>query len=78
MIDTFQKAWESFSGTILGMLPTSPTVDSDALAALSSFTGYINYFIPVGPFLTFAGALLSVVAGYYLTMAILRWLKLIG
>lgn len=78
MIDTFLKAWTDFGGTILSMLPQSPTVDSAALEALATYAGYINYWIPVGPFLTFFSALVASIGVYYLAMILLRWLKVIA
>lgn len=78
MSDSFLKAWADFGETVLSMLPQSPTVDSDALATLAEYAGYINYWIPVGPFLTFFSALIASIAAYYLVMILLRWLKVIA
>lgn len=77
-MDTFLQAWNSFAGQVLALLPTSPTLDNDALAAFAEYVGYINYFIPVGAFLTFLSAVLTAVGVYYLVMIILRWLKVIA
>lgn len=77
-MDGFIKAWQSFSGQILQMLPQSPTLDSDAMEALSKYAGMVNYFIPVGRFMTYFSALLSAVAVYYVASVILRWLKVIS
>lgn len=73
----FLQGWSNFSGTILGFLPNSPVINSDAIATFSQFAGYINYFIPVGAYLTFLSTLLVVVAVYYAAMVILRWLNII-
>lgn len=73
----FSQFWNSFAGTIVNLLPTSPTVDNVALETLATYSGYINYFIPVGQYLTFLSALLVAVAAYYAVMVILRWIKLI-
>lgn len=76
-MDTFMQFWHSFSSVILEILPDSPTIDSDVLASLAEYAGYINYWVPVGPYLTFFSALLSCVAVYYLAVVILRCLKLV-
>ena len=78
MDDFFSNAWQSFAGKIVELLPRSPTIDSEALEILTRYAGYINYFFPVGKFLAFVSATLVVVGGYYLYMAILRMIKLIG
>lgn len=78
MLDGFMKAWQSFSAYIVELLPQSPTLDSDAMQALSRYAGMINYFIPVGAFLTYFSALLTVVGAYYVVSVVLRWLKVIS
>ena len=77
LTDLFSSFWNSFASKILGILPKSPLVDNAALEALRTYAGYINYFIPVGPYLTFLSALLACVAGYYAVMVILRFMRLI-
>lgn len=74
----FQQFWNSFAGTITSLLPASPTIDNAALEVLATYSGYINYFVPVGAYLTFLSALLVAVAAYYAAMVILRWTKLIS
>lgn len=76
-MDVFLQAWQSFAGKILSMLPQSPTIDNAALETFAQYAGYVNYFIPVGAYLTFLAGLLAAVAVYYVAMVILRWLKLI-
>ena len=76
-MDAIQDLWSSFAGAVIGLLPVSPTIDSDALAVLSQYAGYVNWFFPVGKFLAFVGATLTVVGTYYLAMVILRMLRLI-
>lgn len=39
---------------------------------------YLNYFIPVGPFLKIAAVWLTAIAGYYAVAALARWAKLIA
>lgn len=76
-MDAFLQAWQSFAGKVLSMLPQSPTIDNAALETFTQYAGYVNYFIPVGAYLTFLAGLLAAVAVYYVAMVILRWLKLI-
>lgn len=77
-MDAFLQAWQSFAGKILSILPQSPTIDNAALETFAQYAGYVNYFIPVGAYLTFFAGLLAAVAVYYAAMVILRWLKLIS
>lgn len=76
-MDAFLQAWQSFADKVISMLPQSPTIDNAALQTFARYAGYVNYFIPVGPYLTFLSGLLAVVAIYYVTMVILRWIKVI-
>lgn len=76
-MDLFLNAWDSFANGILSALPDSPTIDNAALEALSRYAGYINYFLPVGAYMTFLLALLGAVGSYYAVVVILRWLKLV-
>lgn len=76
-MDLFMRFWNSFAGMLLELLPLSPTVDNQALESFETFVGYINYFIPVGPYLTFLSALLGGLAIYNAALPILRNLKLI-
>lgn len=78
VMDTFFITWwNSFSGSILEMLPDSPTIDSEAMAAFADIAGYLNYFIPVGRYVTFLSVFLTAVSGYYGAMVIMRWMRLI-
>lgn len=74
----FSSMWSSFAGKLAEILPQSPTVDSEALAEVARFAGYINFFFPVGKFLLFVALVLTAIGVYYLAMVILRWIKLIG
>lgn len=76
-MDTFLSFWGSFAGKLLELLPRSPVVDSAALATLSTYAGYINYFIPVGGYLKFFSAFLVSLSVYYSVMTILRFMRLI-
>lgn len=78
MTDWFLRSWQTFAGQLIEILPASPTIDSDVLAVVAEYAGYINYFVPVGKYLTFLSALLIAVMGYYAIRPILRLMKLIG
>lgn len=77
-MEALQRAWESFAGKVLELLPASPTIDNEALRVIAQYAGYINYFFPVGKFLVFLSATLVIVGAYYLAMAILRILRVIS
>lgn len=77
-MDSFLSAFQQFAGQILTLLPKSPTVDNEALQTLATYAGYINYFIPVGAYLTFLAGCLACLAVYYAAQIILRWVKVIS
>lgn len=77
-MDSFMPAFAEFAEQIIDLLPTSPTVDSEALEALRTYAGYINYFVPVGAYMTFLGATLVCLAIYYGARVLLNWLKVIS
>lgn len=76
-MDLFMRFWTSFAGSLLELLPPSPTVNNAALEAFRTYVGYINYFVPIGPYLMFLSGLLGALAGYNAVLPILRNLKLI-
>lgn len=76
-MDLFKQFWASFAGILVQFLPNSPTIDNAALDTFRTYVGYLNYFIPIGPYLTFLSALLAGLALYNAVLPILRNLKLI-
>ena len=76
-MELFTQFWASFAGILVELLPKSPTVDNAALNTFQTYVGYINYFIPIGPYLSFLSALLGGLALYNAVLPILRNLKLI-
>lgn len=76
-MDLFMSFWTSFAGSLLELLPPSPTVNNAALETFRVYAGYINYFVPIGPYLTFFFVLLDALAAYNAALPILRNLKLI-
>lgn len=76
-MDLFMRFWTSFAGSLVELLPQSPVIDSEALEALRFYAGYINYFVPVGPYLIFLSGFLGAMGVYNAVLPILRNLKLI-
>lgn len=67
--------------TILNFFPADPF--ADAIVQFSAMFDnavleYLNYFIPVGPFLKILAIWLVAVAAYYVVTPLARWAKLIS
>lgn len=64
--------------TMLSFLPDSPFQEVIAQFKDLPFLGYINYFIPIKPYLIFLSGWLVAIGLYYLVQTVLRWLNVIG
>lgn len=78
MLDWLNDLWNSFSGLLLSVLPTSPFVQWLNIMGEVPYLGWLNWFIPVGDFIKIGVAYLAVVSLFYVYMVIARWLKVIG
>lgn len=78
MLEFFNQFWNSFSSVLADIFPQSPVLGSDFLTVIREYAGYINYFVPVGAFLTFVSVVLAALAVYYAVLPILRLIKVIS
>lgn len=77
MVTWMSELKDAFLSMILKVLPYSPFVKFiDQLEELP-YLGYLNWFIPVGTFITIGTTWLAVITIYYMYSIILRWLKAI-
>lgn len=71
------KSWLlNILSLLLSFLPDSPFAFEGA-AEFSEVMGYVNYFIPVSSFLGILTAWLAAIAVYYISLVVLRWVKVI-
>lgn len=63
-------------------LPVSPVQrflqNWNGISTIQQYLKYINWFIPVSILLDILVAWLSAIAIFYMVMAILRWVKVVG
>lgn len=77
MLDFMTELKETFLDFILKILPFSPFGSIiDQLGDLP-YLGYINWFIPVGTFITIGTTWLSAITTFYILSILLRWIKAI-
>ncbi len=60
---------------VLAILPDSPFVYMEKVDGLEDVLGKLNYFLPIDFAISTLQLWLVAVAGYYLVMVILRWVK---
>lgn len=78
MLDFLNELWNSFSGALLSILPTSPFTAFLNQIGTIPYLAELNWFLPIGDFIRIGTAYLGVVALFYLYMIAARWLKVIG
>lgn len=66
-----------FLDWVLALLPTSPFTKFLNMLEGVPFLGYLNYFIPVGTFITIGEAWLVSIGIFYLYSIVLRWIRAI-
>lgn len=77
MLGFMSELKDAFLALLLDLLPLSPFTDFiDSLEQLP-YLGYINWFIPVGRFITIGTVWLGAITIYYMLSILLRWLKAI-
>ena len=62
---------------IMSLLPDSPFNNITSNSFFGSISGYVNYFLPVNTILIIFTSWLTAISIYYLSMIILRWIKVI-
>lgn len=76
-MNELQSLWNSFAGLLVSVLPTSPFQEYISDFVPPSWLGYLNWFLPVGTFLSILSAWLVAIGLYYLYSVIARWIKVI-
>ncbi len=76
--DAIAKLLNSILSSIFVFLPASPFKDTFSAMADNTVLQYLNYFIPIGDFLTITTVWLSAIAVYYAYQIVLRWIKAIN
>ena len=74
----FQFIANMLSGGVFEKLPPSPTFEQEWVSVFAAYSGYVNYFIPVGGVLLFAVGLLSCIAVYYTVSIVLRLTRIVS
>lgn len=79
MFDTLSDAVVSFAVGIIELFPASPFGVLDELSGSIAYEWLqsLNWFIPVGTFVSIFEAWLSGIAIYYVYQIVLRWVKVI-
>lgn len=67
----------TFFEWVKGLLPTSPFVHYINMMQDLPYLGYLNWFIPIGTFISIGQAWLVSVGLFYIYMTVLRWIKAI-
>lgn len=81
MLDWLEEIFSEFGDTLKDVLPTSPFqqfIDQMEYSKLAEYVGYINYFFPVGNFITILTAWLGCLSLYYIWVIVLRWMKAVS
>lgn len=77
MLEQMSELKEAFLDFVLKLLPFSPFEGViDQLESLP-YLEYLNWFIPVGTFLTIGSLWLTAITTYYMLSILLRWIKAI-
>lgn len=66
-----------FLNAVLSLLPRSPFVSVLESMDKLPYLGYLNYFVPIGTFISIGQAWLVAIGIFYLYSIILRWIRAI-
>lgn len=78
MIAKINAFLQSIVSVILSILPNSPLRPFIDSLTKYEWLGMLNWFLPVGSFVTIGTAWLSAIAVFYTYQLILRWAKVVG
>ncbi len=78
-MDALTDSLVSFAVGVIELFPTSPFTVLDELSnsEFYEWLQMLNWFIPVGTFVSILEGWLACVAAYYLYQVVLRWVKVI-
>lgn len=79
MFDALNDALVSFAVSVIELFPASPFLVLDELSnsQVYEWLRFLNWFVPVGTFVSILEAWLSGIAIYYVYQIVLRWVKVI-
>lgn len=77
MLDSMKELVDVLLEGIIKLLPTSPFSEFIEELGNIPYVAYINWFIPIGRFVTIGVAWLSAISIYYMLMILLRWIRAI-
>lgn len=77
MLDGMMALCNKFLDWVLALMPTSPFQSFIQACENLPYLGWLNWFVPVGTFITIGEAWLVAIGLYYLYSIILRWIKAI-
>lgn len=79
MFDALSDTLVSFAVSVVELFPASPFTVLDELgnSEVYEWLRMVNWFVPVGTFVSILEAWLVCVAAYYVYQIVLRWIKVI-
>lgn len=79
MFDALSDTLVSFAVSVIELFPASPFTVLDELSSseVYEWLRMVNWFIPIGTFVSILEAWLTCVAVYYVYQIVLRWIKVI-
>ncbi len=79
MFDALSDALVSFAVGVIELFPASPFTVLDELAnsEVYEWLRMVNWFVPIGTFVSILESWLVCVAAYYVYQVVLRWVKVI-
>lgn len=78
MLAKISEFLAKIAGLVLSFLPDSPLKPIIEGLENMPWLGYLNWFVPVGTFITIGTVWLSAIAVFYTYQMILRWAKAVG
>lgn len=79
MFDSLSDTLVSFAVSVIELFPESPFTILDDLSSsqVYDWLRMVNWFIPIGTFVSILEGWLTCVAFYYIYQIVLRWIKVI-
>lgn len=79
MFDTLSDALIDFAVSIIELFPASPFTVLEELSnsEVYEWLRMVNWFVPIGTFVSILEAWLTCVGVYYIYQIVLRWIKVI-
>lgn len=79
MFDALSDTLVSFAVSVVELFPASPFTVLDELgnSEVYEWLRMVNWFVPIGTFVSILEAWLTCVAVYYVYQIVLRWIKVI-